>query len=69
MPVTRPSVPMEATLVLLLLHEPPVVASLKDVVPGRHMAAAPEIGAGETGSGLTVTSVATAVLPQLLVSA
>ena len=60
MPVTSPvDDPTVATEVLLLLHTPPLVASLSAVVNPTQTAAVPVIG---TGVGLTVTVVPTAQL-------
>ena len=67
-PVTTPSVPIVATPVLVLLHTPMAIASLSDVVPGRHIAGTPDIAAGVAGSGFTVTTAVAAVLPQLFVN-
>ena len=59
MPVTIPAVPIEAILVLLLLHTPPRVRSTnRTVVPG-HKNRVPIIA---NGKGFTVT-VARAVQP------
>ena len=56
-----------ATVVLMLVHVPPAVASLRGVVaPPAHRVNVPVIGAGLTGSALTVTTVVLATLPQLL---
>jgi hypothetical protein len=53
-PETTPvEVPIDATVVLLLLHVPPGVPSVSDVLPPTHIARLPVIGAG---SGLTVTT-------------
>jgi len=53
-PVTTPLlVPMVATVVLLLLHEPPAVASLSVVVRPEQTLAVPVM---EAGNGLTVTT-------------
>ena len=43
-PLTMPDVPMVATVVLLLLHTPPDVASLNVVVEPTHTVAVPVIG-------------------------
>ena len=52
-PDTIPVLPTVAIVVLVLLHVPPVVPSLKDVVAPAHMVAVPLIAPG-TGKGLTV---------------
>ena len=53
-PYTIPEpVPTVATVVVLLLHEPPLVMLLSDVVPPTHRDGEPVIDAG---SGLTVTT-------------
>jgi len=54
-PVTTPVEPIVAIPVLLLLHVPPVLASVSVVVCPLHICCVPEIVDGE---GLTVTSVA-----------
>ncbi len=53
--------------VLLLLHTPPPVTSLKGVVLPSHTINTPVIGARVEGSGLTVITNVAAALPQLLV--
>ena len=54
-PVTIPvDDPTEPIAVLLLLHEPPIVASVKVVVKPKHTLVIPDIGAG---LGLTVSNV------------
>jgi len=53
-PVTMPEVPILAIAGLLLLHAPPVVASLNEVVNPGHVAAKPVIVAG---GGFTNTAV------------
>jgi hypothetical protein len=50
-PETMPEVPTVATEVLLLLHVPPEVASLSELVKPGHVVADPVIAAG---AGLTV---------------
>jgi hypothetical protein len=55
-PVTTPPVPMLATDVLLLLHTPDGVGSVRVVVPPTHTLDAPLIPA-TTGSAFTVTVV------------
>ena len=68
MPVTTPEVFTVPTPVLVLLHTPPVVASVNAVVaPAAHTIAVPVIEAGVTGSGFTVTIFVAATLPQLFV--
>ena len=66
MPVTTPpdTVP---TAVLLLLHTPLPVASVKLVVAPAHKVGVPVI-VPALGIGLTVTIVVALVLPQLLVT-
>ena len=49
MPDTAPTVPIA---VLLLLHEPPVLASVSDIADATHTLVVPVIAAGK---GLTVT--------------
>ena len=51
-PLTVPPVPTVATEVLLLVHEPPDVASVRLVVPPAHTAVVPVI---DDGAALTVT--------------
>jgi len=49
------------------LHVPPVVASLRDVIPPPSQAVGvPEIAGGAAGAALTVTTRVEAALPQLL---
>ena len=50
-PETTPAELTEAVSVLLLLHEPPVVPSLKEVVKPTHTLVVPPIAAG---NGLTI---------------
>ena len=63
-----PDVPIVATAVLLLVHAPPVVVLLNDVVAVAQTIAVPVI-VPATGSGLTVTSIVAVAVPQLLVTA
>jgi hypothetical protein len=68
--VIPPTVPDEltvATPVNVLLHIPPGAASLSDVVPDPQTVAVPVIVPG-AGSGLTVTTIVAAAVPQLLVT-
>jgi len=58
-PVTMPAVPIVATVVLPLLHTPPVVRSLNVVVAPGHTLSVPVM---INGKGFTVT-VARAVQP------
>ena len=67
-PVTIPEVLTVPTAVLVLLHTPPAVASLRDVVAPVHAVAVPETGAGAAGVVFTVTSTVAARVPQLLVT-
>ncbi len=54
MPATTPDAePAVATVLLLLLHTPPVVALVSNTVPPKHTLAKPDIAA----SGLTFTEV------------
>jgi hypothetical protein len=46
-PVTVPAVPTVAREVLLLLHAPPAVLSLRAVVAPAHTPAVPVMGSGE----------------------
>lgn len=64
-PVTQPPVPTVATPALLLLHAPPLVASVRQTFSPLHTGALPVIGAG---SGLTVKVVVEIVVPQELVT-
>jgi hypothetical protein len=50
-PVTIPEAPTVATDVMLLLHEPPGVTSLNDVVTPMHKLVSPVMG---NGNGLTI---------------
>ena len=63
-----PDVPIVATAVLLLVHAPPVVVLLNDVVAVAQTIAVPVI-VPATGSGLTVTFTVVVTVPQLLVTA
>ena len=67
-PVTTPDVPIVATLVVTLLHTPrSAVGLLNAVVAVGHTIAVPVI-LPALGSGLTVTTVVAAAVPQLLVT-
>lgn len=66
-PLTNPEPLIVATDVLVLLHTPPDVTSLKGVVDSSHTVATPEIEP-DTGSGFTVTTVAVADTPQPFVT-
>jgi len=67
-PVTVPVEPTVATTVLLLLHVPPVVVLLSDVVAPWHTLIVPVIAA-TVGNGLAVTfAVTAAVQPKPLVT-
>ena len=67
--VTIPVLPTVAVPVFVLLHAPPEVASLSEVVaPPLHTVGVPEIAAGGTGATLTVTTTVAAILPQPLAS-
>ena len=66
-PVTMPVLPTVATVVAVLLHAPPVVASLNPVVdPAQTIAVSVIVPAD--GSGLTVTTLIAAAVPQPLVT-
>ena len=57
---------MVATPVFVLLQVPPATELLKEVVPPPlHTTAAPDMAAGVAGSGFTVTTFVTAMLPQV----
>lgn len=65
--VTIPEIdPMVAIAVLLQLHLPPDVASVRAVLLPVHGVSEPEMGASEPG--ITVTLYVAVVLPQLLVT-
>ncbi len=67
-PVTVPDVPTVAIPVAVLLHVPPIVISLSEVVaPPAQTMEVPLIEAGVTGNGFTVITNVAAALPQLLV--
>ena len=53
-PVTIPVVPIVATAVAELLHNPPVVASVRVVVLPTHTDFVPPIAAGAEGKAFTV---------------
>ena len=65
-PVTSPELLIVAVNVLVLLHAPPVVASLSEVVEPAQTNEIPDIEAGARGKGLTVITAVIAALPQLL---
>ena len=65
-PVTIPVLAMVATAVLVLLHVPPAVASLNEVVEPLHTIKAPLIPGGVVGNISTVTTVVAATGPQVL---
>jgi hypothetical protein len=67
-PVTKPAEPTVAIAGALLLHIPPGVTSLNEVVAATHTFAIPVIEAGTTGNGFTVTIAVTDELPQPFVS-
>ena len=54
-PVTVPSVPTVAIAVLVLLHVPPVVASVSAIVEPLHIYATPLVSTIATGCVFTVT--------------
>jgi hypothetical protein len=58
---------MVATDALLLVHTPPVVASVRVAIPDRHMLDEPEMAATE-GSAFTVSVVLTVVAQPALVT-
>ena len=66
-PVTMPVLPTVATVVAVLLHTPPVVASLNPVVAPAQTIAVPVIVPAD-GKGLTVTTLIAAAVPQPLVT-
>ena len=66
MPVTMPVADTVAFAALLLLHVPPVVLSLKEVVEPTHTASVPNIP-GVLEAALTVTFFVATAVPQLLV--
>ena len=66
-PVTVPVVPTVATVVAVLLHAPPVVASLNPVVEPAQTVAVPVMVPAD-GNGLTVTTLVAAAIPQPLVT-
>ena len=67
--VTIPVTPTVAAEVLVLLHAPPAVASLRVVVtPPAHTVSVPVIPAGVVGKGFTVTVVVAALAPQVLLT-
>ena len=68
-PITIPEVFTVPAAVLVLLHTPPAVISVNEVVaPPAHTAAVPIIPAGFTGNGFTVTIDVAATTPQPLVT-
>ena len=64
MAVISPVVLTDAIAVLLLLHVPPVVVAVQDVVAPVHMALVP-LMVPATGSGLTVIGAVAVAAPQL----
>ena len=64
-PVTIPVLPTVASVVLLLFHEPPAVASLNRVLLPTQTVGMPVILAGVDGNGFTVMVVVAEALPQL----
>ena len=66
-PVTMPVLPTVATVVAVLLHAPPVVASPNPVVAPAQTVAVPVIVPAD-GNGLTVTTLIAAAVPQPLVT-
>ena len=66
-PFTEPEALTVAAAVLVLLHTPPVVPSLNDVVEPAHTVAAPLIEPAD-GNGLTVITRVAATVPQPLVT-
>lgn len=67
MPDTCPVAFTVATDVLLLLHTPPAIASVRFVLlPAHIVVGVPVIGAGNAGSGFIVTIAVTELAPQLL---
>ena len=67
MPLTSPVTEMDATLAAPLLHTPPDVASVNDIVAPTHTVVAPPIAAGDVGTFVTVSVTKAAVEPQELV--
>ena len=67
-PHTVPPVVTVATPVLVLLHAPPVVPSVKAVLEPEHTVNVPPIEAGADGAVFTATTCVAAVLPQLLLN-
>ena len=67
-PVTTPDELMEATAALLLLHTPPEVASVKEILAPTQTPEAPEMLAGAAGGAATVISFDAEALPQLFVT-
>ena len=55
-PVTIPAEPTDAFVLLLLLHVPPMVASLRDVVNPLHTPGAPDIVAGNAPTVIMVVA-------------
>ena len=66
-PVTVPVLPTVVTVVAVLLHAPPVVASLNPVVDPAQTIAVPVIVPAD-GKGLTLTTLIAAAVPQPLVT-
>ena len=65
-PLTTPEELIVATVVLVLLHTPPVVASVNVVEEPEHTVAVPLIVPAE--EGLTVTTMVAATIPQVFVT-
>jgi hypothetical protein len=65
MPVTTPALLMVATAVVLLLHVPPVVASVRVAVRPEHTVDAPVMIPAD-GVALIVTALVAAAVPQVL---
>lgn len=66
-PVTTPVEPTVAILVAVLLHTPPVAASVKVILVAGHTVDAPDIEPA-LGLGFTVTTAVAANVPQLLLT-
>ena len=67
-PVTMPVAPTEATELLLLLHTPPAVVSVKVIVEPVHTVASPDIGPGAEGVVVTVKETVVNAEPQVLLT-
>ena len=68
MPVTTPGASTVATDVALLLHVPPIVASLKLHVAPLQKEVVPVIAAGVDGVDITAKFIVATVVPQPLVT-